>query len=183
VLDHPPQHLIGTDRYPAPQATLMATLIQGLLAANLDWQFVLVGVALAITMELCGVKSLSFAVGAYLPLSTTSPIFAGGVVKAAADRLARRSAAARGEKAGEESELGPGNLFATGLVAGGAVAGVAVALLTVKDSWAQAIGKLSVEHPLTGAIGEGGYQLLGVICFAIMGVTLLRVARQKPQSS
>ena len=83
LLDHPPQHLIGSDKYPAPQATLMATLIQGLLAFNLDWQFVLVGVSLAVTMELCGVKSLSFAVGAYLPLSTTAPVFVGGAVKRA----------------------------------------------------------------------------------------------------
>jgi len=183
LLDHGSQHLIGTETYPAPQATLMATLIQGLLAFNLDWQFVLVGVALAVTMELCGVRSLSFAVGAYLPLSTTSPIFAGGVVKAAADRLARRSAAARGDKANEESELGPGNLFATGLVAGGAVAGVAVAILTWKESWAHAIGKLSLEHALGRALGDGGYQLLGLICFVIMGATLLRVALQKPSAS
>ena len=75
------KHAIGTDTYPAPQGTLMATLIKGLLSFNLDWQFVLVGVFLAITVELCGVKSLSFAVGAYLPLSTTLPIFAGGARK------------------------------------------------------------------------------------------------------
>ena len=62
-------HAIGSDKFPAPQGTLMATLIRGLLSFNLDWQSVLVGVFLAVTMELCGVKSLSFAVGAYLPLS------------------------------------------------------------------------------------------------------------------
>ena len=186
LLDHPPDHLIGSDRYPAPQATLMATLIKGLLAFNLDWQFVLVGVALAVTMELCGVRSLSFAVGAYLPLSTTSPIFAGGLVKALSDRLARRrrAAAAAGDAADanaapEESELGPGNLFATGLVAGGAVAGVAVALLTVNDDWAHAIGTVSLEHGLQGVLGGGGYQLLGLGCFVVMGATLLKVARQK----
>lgn len=59
----------------------MATLIKGLLAASLDWQFVLVGVSIAITMELCGVRALAFAVGAYLPLSTTLPIFCGGVIR------------------------------------------------------------------------------------------------------
>jgi OPT family oligopeptide transporter len=188
LLDNPPHHLIGSDRYPAPQATLMATLIQGLLAFNLDWQFVLVGVSLAVTMELCGVKSLSFAVGAYLPLSTTAPVFAGGVVKAAADeiirRRQRRAGATRvptGATSAEESELGPGNLFATGLVAGGAVAGVAVALLTVKDSWAHAIERVSLEHALLGALGAGGYQLLGAACFAVMAVTLFNVARRKPQ--
>jgi putative OPT family oligopeptide transporter len=187
LLDQPPHHLIGSDKYPAPQATLMATLIQGLLAFNLDWQFVLVGVSLAVTMELCGIKSLSFAVGTYLPLSTTAPVFAGGVIKAIADRSARRNAdRARAPRAAtaqaptpEEAELGPGNLFATGLVAGGAVAGVAVALLTVKDSWGHAIEQLSLEHLLAGKLGPGGYQVLGVACFAVMAVTLLNVARQK----
>jgi hypothetical protein len=76
---------IGSDKFPAPQGTLMATLVKGLLSFNLDWQFVLVGAFLSITMELCGVKSLSFAVGAYLPLSTTLPIFIGGAIKGIAD--------------------------------------------------------------------------------------------------
>jgi OPT family oligopeptide transporter len=174
LLDNPPHHLIGSDRYPAPQATLMATLIKGLLAFNLDWQFVLVGVFLAVTMELCGVKSLSFAVGAYLPLSTTAPVFVGGAIRALVDRAARRGGDAEGE-----SELGPGNLFATGLVAGGAVAGVAVALLTVRDSWARFAGKLSIEHALAGKLGPGGYQLLGLACFAAMGATLYRIARRR----
>src|SRR4029079_18420497 len=93
VLDHPSaeqvaqglEHAIGSEKFPAPQGTLMATLIKGLLAFTLDWQFVLVGVFLALTMELCGIGSLSFAVGAYLPLSTTAPIFVGGMVKGLAD--------------------------------------------------------------------------------------------------
>ena len=78
-------------------------------------------------MELCGVRSLSFAVGAYLPLSTTAPIFVGGVVRGAR-RLG--GAAKRGDARSRRGrELGPGNLFATGLVAGGAIAGVVVAIL------------------------------------------------------
>ena len=79
------QHAIGSDKFPAPQATLMATLIKGILSFNLDWQFVFVGVALSVTMELCGINSLSFAVGAYLPLSTTLPIFAGSAVRGLVD--------------------------------------------------------------------------------------------------
>jgi uncharacterized oligopeptide transporter (OPT) family protein len=177
LLDHPPDHLIGSDRYPAPQATLMATLIKGLLAANLDWQFVLVGVTLAVTMELCGVKSLSFAVGAYLPLSTTLPVFAGGAIRAFAQRRAGGKPHPHQESA--ESELGPGNLFATGLVAGGAVAGVAVALFTVKDSWANGVAKLSLERILSGKLGPDGYQILGLACFATMGATLYRIARRE----
>ncbi len=179
ILDRPPQHLIGSDLYPAPQATLMATLIRGLLAFNLDWQFVMVGVALAATVELCGVGSLSFAVGAYLPLSTTSPVFVGGLVRALADRAARRRGEAVG---GPDAELGPGNLFATGLVAGGAVAGVAVALLTVTDSGARAVERLSVEGALTRALGRGGYQILGLAVFAAMAALLWRIARS-PKSA
>ena len=122
-------HAIGTEKFPAPQGTLMATLIKGLLSLNLDWVYVLVGVFFSITMELCGVKSLSFAVGLYLPLSTTLPIFAGGVVKGLVGLVATKR---KGGQA-EDSELGGGSLMATGLVAGGALTGVVVALLQVND--------------------------------------------------
>jgi OPT family oligopeptide transporter len=174
VLDGGSAHLIGSDKFPAPQATLMATLIRGLLAFNLDWQFVMVGVALAVTVELCGVGALSFAVGAYLPLSTTAPIFVGGMVRAFVERAARK----QGDAPHADSELGPGNLFATGLVAGGAVAGVVVALVSAKTSWASAIGRLSLEHSLGGKLGEGGYQVLGLACFGAMAAALWRVARK-----
>src|SRR5436305_620833 len=83
------RHQIGTEAFPAPQGTLMATLIRGLLAHNLDWQFVLVGVFLAVTIELCGVSPLSFAVGAYRPLPTTLPIFVGRAIKGIVDRQSR----------------------------------------------------------------------------------------------
>jgi OPT family oligopeptide transporter len=185
VLDHPSAeqaaqgitHAIGTEKFPAPQGTLMATLIKGLLAFNLDWNFVLVGAFLSLTMELCGVPSLSFAVGAYLPLSTTAPIFVGGAVKGFADWLAVR----RGEKvdAEEDSELGPGNLFATGLVAGGAIAGVVVAIFSAKDSWALGLKNLSIEHALVASLGEKGYEGLGALCFSALAIMLLRVARTR----
>ncbi len=168
-------HAIGSPKYPAPQGTLMATLIKGMLAFNLDWAFVLVGVFAAITMELCGIKSLSFAVGLYLPLSTTAPIFVGGAIKGVADWKAKRGGAKT-----DESELGPGNLFATGLVAGGAVAGVLVAILFASsERLAALVGDLSLEHWLTANLGGGGYQILGVLAFAFMGFTLYRVARRK----
>ena len=169
-------HMIGSDKYPAPQATLMATLIKGLLAHNLDWQFVMVGVALAATIELCGVSSLSFAVGAYLPLSTTTPIFVGGVIRGFADRARRKTGATTGHA---DDELGPGNLFATGLVAGGAVAGVVIAMLSAFDGPAKALATIALEHPLTNILGDGGYQILGLFFFAAMAGILWRVARQK----
>jgi putative OPT family oligopeptide transporter len=74
------QHAIGS-QFNAPQATLMATLIKGILSFNLDWNFVIAGAAVALVMELCGVRALSFAIGVYLPLSTTLPIFIGGAIR------------------------------------------------------------------------------------------------------
>ena len=79
--------VIGSDQLPAPQATLMATVIKGLLSQNLPWGLVIVGMGIAAVMELSGVHSLPFAVGAYLPLSVSSPIFAGGLVKLIVDKI------------------------------------------------------------------------------------------------
>jgi OPT family oligopeptide transporter len=168
-------HAIGSDKFPAPQATLMATLIKGILSFNLDWQFVFVGVFLAIVMELCGIKSLSFAVGAYLPLSTTLPIFAGGFIKGIVDwRKIKREGIA------EEDDLGKGNLFATGLVAGGALAGVIVALLTAgSERIARGLEKINFEHAISGSIGDGLYQALAVLFFIAMALILYRVALKK----
>jgi OPT family oligopeptide transporter len=166
------QHAIG-EKFAAPQATLMATLIKGLLSFNLDWQFVLVGVFIAITMELCGVKSLSFAVGLYLPLSTTLPIFAGGAIKGLVEWVKER----KGEKVEGDDELGKGNLFATGLVAGGALAGVIVAILSVRLS--EQLDTINLEKQFLGeSMGETGFMLLGVAFFAFMGWVLWRVARK-----
>ncbi len=162
-------HAIG-DKYNAPQATLMATLIKGLLSFNLDWVFVLSGVFIAIVLELCQVKALSFAVGLYLPLSTTLPIFIGGLVKGIVDWNSKRK-----NKATEDAELGKGSLFATGLVAGGALAGVIVALLTVNENIANSIAQFSAEHGLTNWFGDHGYNLLGVIFFAFMAWVLYRI--------
>ena len=167
-------HAIGTEMYPAPQGTLMATLIKGLLSFNLDWQFVLVGVFLSITMELCGVKSLSFAVGAYLPLSTTLPIFAGGAIKGLVDRRSRNQ-----HEKQEDEDLGRGNLFATGLVAGGALMGVIYAFLMAFESTAGPVGSLNIEEYLSGSLGEGGFQILGFLFFVLMGIVLYRIAVSK----
>ncbi len=167
-------HAIGTETYPAPQGTLMATLIKGLLSFNLDWQFVLVGVFLAITIELCGVKSLSFAVGAYLPLSTTLPIFAGGAIKGLVEMRTKKDG-----KKSEDEELGKGNLFATGLVAGGALMGVIYAFLMAFESTGGPVGSLNMEEHLSGMLGTGGYQILGFMFFLFMGWTLYRIAISK----
>lgn len=167
------QHAIGTDKYPAPQGTLMATLIKGILSFNLDWQFVLVGVFIAIVMELCGIKSLSFAIGIYLPLSTTFPIFVGGAIRGFVNWRNKRKNIVL---TAEEEDLGKGNLFATGLVAGGALAGVIVAILSVNDKVNRRLENISAEPGLTQSLGNEGYKWLGVAFFAVMGLILYRVA-------
>jgi putative OPT family oligopeptide transporter len=115
---------IGGERLPAPQGTLMATIIKGVLSRDLPWGFIIVGAALSLVVQLCGVSGLAWAVGAYLPISTTFPIFIGGAMRWLADRI-------RGRK--EESEVSSGMLFATGLVAGGSIAGLLYAVLMSGD--------------------------------------------------
>ena len=97
---------IGSQALPAPQATLMSTIIKGLLSQNLPWGLVLVGVFISITLELCGIHSLSFAVGSYLPIATTAPIFAGGLVRWFVERKTGVGRGIRG-RLGHALQLGP----------------------------------------------------------------------------
>ncbi len=172
-------HAIGTEKYPAPQATLMATLIKGILSQNLDWQYVVVGIFLAITMELCGIKALSFAIGVYLPLATTLPIFIGGAIRGIVERKQKKENI---QVNAEEEELGKGNLFATGLVAGGAVAGVIIAFFAGSDTGEKLLNKISQEAGITGALSQSGYFLMGTIFFALMGWILYKVAIKKVEA-
>jgi OPT family oligopeptide transporter len=169
-------HAIGSS-FSAPQATLMATLIKGILGNQLDWNFVIAGAALAIVMELCGVKALSFAIGVYLPISTTLPIFIGGAIKGIVQKVKLK----RDEPPAKEGEedLEGGSLFATGLVAGGALLGVLFALLSRIPAVATFMTNMSAELGLTKMLGEGGYMVLGVICFAIMGFVLYKIGISK----
>jgi len=169
-------HAIGSS-LAAPQATLMATLIKGILGGDLDWNFVIAGAALALVMELCGVKALSFAIGVYLPISTTLPIFIGGAIRGIAQAVKKK----RGDEIRGEDDLERGSLFATGLVAGGALLGVIFALLTRVPAIANGMNKMSAESGVSGVLGEGGYMILGVICFAVMGYVLYRLAISKKQ--
>ena len=166
------EHAIGSERYPAPQATLMATLARGILSFNLDWQFVMVGVFIAVMIELCGIKALAFAIGLYLPLSTTLPIFAGGALKGYVDWRAER----KGELK-EDDELGKGSLFATGLIAGGALTGVFIAIIAVLAP--DIMAALSLEHSMLRIFGPAGFQILGTLFFIAMMFMLYRLATKK----
>jgi putative OPT family oligopeptide transporter len=166
---------IGSDQLPAPQATLMATVIKGLLSQNLPWGLVIVGMGIAAVMELSGVRSLPFAVGAYLPLSVTSPIFAGGLVKLIVDKI---------RKSGEdESEIGPGALLSSGLIAGGALTGILIAGLKGWIWEVNAAGKeISVADKLNTGIGESmgvSGDIVSLVLFASLAVILITYALGK----
>ena len=163
---------IGSEAVAAPQATLMATLIKGLLSQNLPWGLVLVGVFIAVTLELCGIHSLSFAVGAYLPIATTAPIFIGGLVRWWVER-----------KTGEtsESDLSAGTLFSSGLIAGGSLAGILFAVLVGVEQ--RGIGILPALQSVGGAVPflrEGNFgQIAGALMFFVLAVILVRFAQRK----
>ena len=159
---------IGSEAVPAPQATLMATIIQGLLNQNLPWGLVLVGIFVAITLELCGIHSLSFAVGSYLPIATTAPIFVGGLVRGWVER-----------KTGvrEESEVSAGTLFSSGLIAGGSIAGILFAVLVGTDSIGmfQRIGDAFPYFHQDTLLGE----LASAAFFLALAVIVARTAMRK----
>jgi putative OPT family oligopeptide transporter len=106
---------IGSDKAPAPQARLMATVISGILNQRLPWRLVLMGVALVIAIEILGVRSLAFATGSYLPLGTTAAMFAGGLVRMLVEATTKKK---------DESEASPGALYSSGLIAAGGVFGL-----------------------------------------------------------
>jgi putative OPT family oligopeptide transporter len=160
-------HGIGSARMPAPQGTLMATIIKGMLAQKLPWGPVLVGVFCAFTAQLAGAHALSWAVGAYLPISTTAPIWVGGLVRALADALKHKK---------EESDIGPGMLYATGLVAGGSLAGIAIALLV--GFGGRVADALNVGGAYWEKLGLGG-DGISFAMFALLAGTLLRHAMAK----
>ena len=166
---------IGGERAAAPQARLMATVINGILSHKLPWRLVMLGVFLVIVVELLGVRSLPFAVGAYLSIGTTLAIFAGGVVRWLVETTAKR----KGE-AHVESDVSPGSLFASGLIAAGGVMGLAgVGVRALENmgwlrenslNWGQ-------KFPATGTSN-----LLAVVTFVLLGASLYYFARKPLES-
>jgi putative OPT family oligopeptide transporter len=152
-------YTFGSREIPAPQATLMKTIIEGVLAGELPWGLVLSGGGLAIGAMLCGVSGLAFAIGVYLPLASMAPIYVGGCVRALSERSRQAKA---------EGESDPGILAASGLVAGEGLAGVLVAGL-VAAGWAPR----SMPPRLAGASGE----LAALAAVLLVCYFLLRASR------
>jgi len=163
---------IGSKDIPAPQATLMATIIKGLLSQNLPWGLVLVGVFISIALELCGVRSLSFAVGSYLPIATTAPIFVGGLVRGYVERRMGTP---------QESDVSAGTLFSSGLIAGGSLCGILYAVLVgtprASGHWIDVTEAIGNAVPFLHD-GTSGY-IAGVLLFVGLAVILARQAQRK----
>jgi putative OPT family oligopeptide transporter len=164
----------------SPKATIMALVTDGILTQRLPWGLVLIGVFLTIAIELMGLQSLPIAVGVYLPISTSAPMFIGGAVRWLVERRLRS-----GSRSIAEVESGPGVLYASGLIAGGAIAGVAIAgvaaAMVLKAEAAQVPAADYLAHVVGLQRIVGGFatsDLAALAMFAILGALLYRVARR-----
>ena len=169
---------IGSEDLAAPQGTLMAVIIKGVLSQDLPWGFIFVGAALAVVIQLCGVSGLAWAVGAYLPIATTFPIFVGGAMRWLSDTIRAR----KGETLAEaESEVSSGMLFSTGLVAGGSIAGLLVAILG-SAAWARGVMQgarvgenLNVLGIFGGAAAWSALFFFAILCFLLIRRSLRKL--------
>ncbi len=175
---------IGSDKAPAPQARLMATVINGILNQRLPWRLVLMGVALVVAVEILGVRSLAFATGSYLSIATTGAMFAGGLVRALVEATTKKK---------DESEASPGALYSSGLIAAGGVfglLGIIINLLqdpevsTRTPHWLTSILRLpwrpdlfSFGPKIMGLLATSN--LFGIFMFALLGASLFYFARKK----
>ena len=181
---------IGSAKAPAPQARLMATVINGILNQRLPWRLVFLGVFLVIAVELLGIRSLPFAVGTYISIGTTMAMFAGGMVRWLAEWGMEK-------KSDSESEVSPGSLYASGLIAAGGVFGLlAIVINLLQDPelgshvprWFAAVFRVP-WNPDAFAFGArfmpnlSQSQGLGVALFALLAISLFVSARKKLRQS
>jgi putative OPT family oligopeptide transporter len=166
---------IGSERAAAPQARLMATVVHGILSRQLPWGLLLLGVFLVVVVELLGIRSLSFAVGFYLSIATTLPIFCGGVVRWMIDRAAQRDASSDASAAAE-SEISPGSLYASGLIAAGGVVGLLGVALKLYES---ATGRYGLLQMPRGNLLD--HNTIAVGAFVLLAGSLFYFARKPLQ--
>jgi putative OPT family oligopeptide transporter len=180
-------------KFDAPKAKLMSLIIDGVLGARLPWGLVLIGAFIAITLELAGVSSLPFAVGVYLPISASTPIFVGGAIRWLVDRRNKK------KQSEAESESAPGVLLSSGLIAGGALAGMMLAIIAgISTKLAETLALPARLDGMLGTLPErlgrpfydpesklGPFMQLSesniaVLCvFAVLGAFLYVVGRER----
>lgn len=170
-------------RYDAPKATLMSYIIKGVLGQDLPWGLVLLGMMIAVMLEIVGVPSLAFAVGLYLPIATSMPIFVGGMVRKVVDVYLKRKLASRNlseDQIVAETDKSHGVLMASGYIAGGAIAGILIAIFAVVPAL-NSLQNSSAAWAKDNNPFFAGSQAwwLGAIPFFILAVILYLVGREK----
>jgi putative OPT family oligopeptide transporter len=175
---------IGSDKAPAPQARLMATVITGILNQRLPWRLVLMGVTLVIAVEILGVRSLAFATGMYISIATTAAMFAGGLIRSLVEATTKKK---------DESEASPGALYSSGLIAAGGVFGLLGIIInlfqdpeiaTHVPGWFASLLRLPWRPDLfafgpkfMGPLATSN--LFGIFMFALLASSLFYFARKK----
>jgi hypothetical protein len=170
-------------KFDAPKATLMSYIIKGILNRQLPWALVVLGVMIALVLEMAGVSSLPFAVGVYLPLSSSAPLFVGGMVRWCVDRALRKRQKDKGltpteEELTAEADKSPGVLLASGYIAGGAIAGILIAFVAgvLSDSQARIESWSTAHNPFFA----GDYaDALSLLPFAAITGALYFVGRRQ----
>jgi uncharacterized oligopeptide transporter (OPT) family protein len=167
-------------KFDAPKATLVSYIIKGILDQKLPWALVLFGVMIAVTLELAGVPSLAFAVGVYLPIAVSTPIFLGGLLRWLIDRKLKirfRNSNLTKDEIAAEADKSPGVLLASGYIAGGAIAGTIIALLA--GGFDETNHRLTKWAEASNPFFHGPWSdLLALIPFAVLCV-LLHLAGRK----
>jgi len=158
-------------KFDAPKATLMSYIIKGILGGKLPWGLVLLGVFIAIVLEMSGIPSLAFAVGVYLPLSSSSPILIGGLVRLMVDKWIAKKYAGQNlteEQLTAEGDKSPGVLMASGYIAGGAIAGIVIAFLAGVPAMAGFNARIEDWSAKNPFFSGGTADLLALIPFALL---------------
>lgn len=159
-------------RLDSPKATLMALITDGILTQRLPWALVLIGMFISIAIELMGLQSLPVAVGVYLPLSTSSGMFVGGVIRWLVERRVRSQ-----QRSLAEVESGPGVLFSSGLIAGGAIAGIVVAGIAGWKGSAEWLADALGLYRILGAFATSN--VVPLVLLVLLAALLYRVALRK----
>jgi uncharacterized oligopeptide transporter (OPT) family protein len=170
-LDHRDNGEKVNAKFSAPKPVLMSFIIEGIMSQKLPWGLVLIGVFVSIVLELCGLSSLAFAVGVYLPVSTSTPIMVGGIVRWLVDRSSRRK-----KMSDTEAESGPGVLFSSGLIAGASVTGTILAMLQLSDTTRAFLRNINVSEALGWFAGS---DLVSFLLFLGLGAVLYLVASER----
>ncbi|HEY4572335.1 MAG TPA: OPT/YSL family transporter, partial [Thermoanaerobaculia bacterium] len=169
-------------KFDAPKATLMSYIIKGILNRQLPWGLVLLGVMIAIVLEMSGIPSLAFAVGVYLPLSSSSPIFIGGAVRWLVDKYTAKKFAGKNlteEQLTAEGDKSPGVLMASGYIAGAAITGIAIAFSQGLPSLTDFNTRMTNAMTASNPFFEGTWSnVLALIPFMILCLLLYLAGRE-----